>query len=267
MFELTEYSLIAAIIPIVWAIYLRHTTGSGIQIHFMNLDYRISVSIRNGSNNTLFVDDCICYKSYSHKYKFYSSDNKRSFALAPGEEKCIDFDLTMFLQFVKDLGLNKREPFTLRIKLNTSQGVLTTGWIKMKRKTDSQYGFAFINNPRVIILRTDMNPVYSEYINPVLAAFVISCFVASFFLSYEIMANIVVVDLLMILFFGPFTFIKGFKNGKIGSLVCLGLGLLLGLMLVIPTKDISYFMMGAIFFMVIYLDVMICCGGLTLDSE
>lgn len=213
------------------------------------------------------MDDLICYKSYKHKYVFYSSDEKGSISLEPGEEKRIHIDLTHFVQFVKGLKLNERESFALKIKLNTSRGVLTTGWVRMEKENKSQYGFVFKNNPRSIVLRTDMSPVYSVYINPLLTAIIMLSFFGSFFLPYEIMATIVFVDLLTILLFGPFTFIKGFKNGKTSFFFSFGLGFLLSLMLVIPTKDTSFFSLGFLFFIVIYMDAMICSGGFTLDSE
>ena len=267
MFELPEYSLIAAVLPILWAIYLRHTSGTGIQIRFVNLNYRAFICIRNGSDTTVFIDDLVCYKSHRHKYNIHSADERGTIILAPGEEKRICFDSAHFVEFVEKLNISKKETFMLSIKLNTSRGVLTTGWIKLLKKEDSQYGYVFKNSPRAIVVRTDMNPTYSEYINPLLAAFIVCSLFGAFILSYEVMANIVVVDLLMILFFGPFTFIKGFKNGTVGSLICMGLGFLLGIMLAIPTKDISFLLLGAFFFIVIYLDAMICSGGLTLDSE
>ena len=116
-------------------------------------------------------------------------------------------------------------------------------------------------------MKSDLNPVYSEYINPVLAAFIMASILGSFFLSYEIMSFIVIVDLMLILLFGPFTFIRGFKNGATGSLICLGFSFLLSLMLSISANDGTYMLLSMPFFIVIYLEAMICSGGLTLNLE
>lgn len=267
MFDLPEYPLIAAILPIAWAIYLKHTSGTEIQIHFVNLDYRTTVCIRNGTNNTLFVDDAICYKSHRHKHIFYSIGKGKSVSIAPGEELRLYLDIIPFLKFIEELNLNERELVSLRIKLNTSKGVLTSGWIKLIKNVSSQYKCIFDNNPRANVLKMDLNPICSESINPVLAAIIVASFLGSFFIPYETMANIVMIEFLAILIFGPFTFIQGFKNSTVGSLICLGLGLLMGLMLPISAKDFSYIIIGAIFFIVIYLEAMICSGGITLNSE
>ena len=218
MFGLSEYSLVAAIIPIAWAIYLKYTSGTDIQLHFTNLDYRTTLSIRNGSQKTLFVDEIICYKSRHKHYSIYSAEGNRSLLIDPGEETSIRLDASKFSQFVKNLQLTKNEPFSLRIKLYASPGVITTGWIPLTEKDESQYGYIFKNSPRAIVLKKDLNPTVSDYVNPAIAAIILACFFLSFLLSYDIMTELVVFEFFAILLFGPFTFINGFKNGLRGGI-------------------------------------------------
>lgn len=267
LFNLPDYSLIAAILPIIWAIYLKHTSETGVQIHINNLDYRTTISIRNGSNNALFIDEAICYKSNHHKYRFYSPNSTKSLKIASGEECYLNLDTNQFTEFINTLDIGKKELPALRIKLYTSRGVLTTGWIRLNRNEESQYGFVFINNPRAIVLRTEMNPAYSEYTKPILAALIVPILILSKIIPYDMMSEIVLFILLLILIFGPFTFINGFKNGKTVSLKCISLSFLLSAMLAISAKDNSYIIMTMPFFLVIYLEAMICSGGMILDLE
>ena len=267
LFNLPDYSLIAAILPIIWAIYLKHTSETGVQIHINNLDYCTTISIRNGSNNALFIDEAMCYKSNCHKYKFYSSNSTKSPMIAPGEECYLNLDTNQFTEFINTLDIGKKELPALRIKLYTSRGVLTTGWIRLDKKEESQYGFVFINNPRAIVLRTEMNPVYSEYIKPILSVLIVAGLFFSNVIPYEIMSEIVLLILLIILVFGPFTFINGFKNGKTASLKCITIGFLLSAMLAISAKNISYLTIAMPFVLMIFLEAMICSGGMILDTE
>ena len=81
------------------------------------------------------------------------------------------------------------------------------------------------------------------------------------------MSEIVLLFLLTILVFGPFTFINGFRNGKTASLKCIMLGFLLSAMIMISAKDISYIIMTIPFTTMILLEAMICSGGMILDTE
>lgn len=108
LFNLPDYSLIAAILPIIWAIYLKHTSETGVQIHINNLDYCTTICIRNGSNNALFIDGAICYKSNRHRYKFYSSNSTKSLMIASGEEDHLILDTDQFIEFINTLNINKK---------------------------------------------------------------------------------------------------------------------------------------------------------------
>ena len=267
LFNLPDYSLIAAILPIIWAIYLKHTSETGVQIHINNLDYCTTISIRNGSDNALFIDEAICYKSNRHKYKFYSSDNNKTLRIMPGEECGVFLEADHFREFIQSLDIAQKEPLALKIKLHTSHGILTSGWIKLNRAKDSQYGYVFINSPRAIILRTEMDSAYSEYIEPIVPSSIAFGLFLSLIASYETMANVVLLILMIVLILGPLTFIKGFRNGRTVTTICLLLSIPLSLMLIIPTKDIRYLSLGLYFFVMIYLEALICSGEVVMSKD
>lgn len=112
-----------------------------------------------------------------------------------------------------------------------------------------------------------MNPVYSEYIKPILSVLIVAGLFFSNDTSYEIMSEIVLLILLIILVFGPFTFINGFKNDKTASLKCITIDFLLSAMLAISARDISYLTIAMPFVLMIFLEAMICSGGMILDTE
>lgn len=61
------YTIVAALIPIVWAAALKYINNANVQVHFYNNDECI-MCVRNTSKKTLFIDCVEIRKDKKHRW-------------------------------------------------------------------------------------------------------------------------------------------------------------------------------------------------------
>ncbi len=258
MGESGYYAVLSALIPIAWALYSRYTNDKGIQLHFYNDAETCRLEIRNISNRTVYIDGIELYKSSGHSWNVFDSSESGSLRVDANQEKIMGIKQPT-TDLIKELGIRTEEQLRLRVELDTSMGILQSGWIDAEIDNDDEERLAIRDNASNNILRMKAGS-YAQVLGTIPIAFAISIIAISPMLTVEQAEELAFAVFLSMLTLEYFTFARGFKNVTWALLTSLCLSLLTVAPIVIASGSLRYLLLLMWFMPLLFMESALCSG-------
>ena len=223
------------------------------------------MEIRNTSASSLYID-CIKAIKYS-KFKLDLYPKSEEFkCISPGDKIRIPVNSSWLTPEIKRLALIEGEKLRIKIKMETSLGTITSGWIPVDIN-ESENRLLFQDSANNNVMKIDVNPYYIALIDTILGSFLIVSLPMAFILATPQLSCIILIDMMLVATIGYFHYINGFKNITTATSYALAISSYLSLLMAVP-GDVQYgFGVFVLFFPILWVEVVVCSGILTIIPD